>query len=105
MLSLVAEVLRGMNKGTTKVPGQRAYLSQRKCTTRHASHNVTFVGKYKECPEMRNKKGVDSSINLASESRQPLYLKDNIQDSTYDLVMDLECSFHITPNKEVMFTT
>lgn len=61
----------------------------------------------RECPDKGKSKGSNSSsVNVASAKvvkREPLILTASVQDTRDEWVLDSGASFHITPNKEVLF--
>ena len=58
-----------------------------------------------ECPQRNNRQqGSGDSVNTVSASRQqPLVLTVSTQDTKDDWVLDSGCSFHITPQRNVLF--
>lgn len=55
----------------------------------------------RECPKKKTNKP-SSSANVATEPHQPLVLTASTQDQGKEWNMDSGCSFHLTPNKEIL---
>ena len=56
----------------------------------------------RDCPERKDQRA-SSSANVAQEKEFPMILTASMQDTKDEWVLDLGCTFHITPNKEVLF--
>lgn len=56
----------------------------------------------RDCPDMKNWKQ-NESANLAQEKDQPMVLTASLQDPKKEWVLDSGCTFHITPDKDVLF--
>ena len=54
----------------------------------------------KQCPE---RKKPSNSVNIAEEKEEPLVLVASQQATKDEWVLDSGCTFHITPNKDVLF--
>lgn len=57
----------------------------------------------RECPNRGQRQPGDSSANVASEPRQPMVLRASIHSKANERVMDFGCTFHIAPNKDLLF--
>ena len=58
----------------------------------------------RECPQRQNKsQDSNDSANTVSERRQPLVLTVSTLDSKQGWVLDSGCSFHINPQRDVMY--
>ncbi|KAG7535610.1 hypothetical protein ISN45_Aa08g030180 [Arabidopsis thaliana x Arabidopsis arenosa] len=55
----------------------------------------------RECPK-KNTNKPSSSANVATKPHQPLVLTASTQDQGKEWIMDSGCSFHLTPNKEIL---
>lgn len=56
----------------------------------------------RDCPERKHQRAT-SSANVAQEKEYPMILTASVQDTKQEWVLDSGCTFHITPNKEVLF--
>lgn len=57
----------------------------------------------RECPNRGQRNNGEQEVNAATKIRQPLVLTASIHDSRKEWVLDSGCTFHITPDKEVLF--
>ena len=58
----------------------------------------------RECPQRQNKsQDSNDSANTVSERRQSLVLTVSTLDSKQEWVLDSGCSFHITPQRDVLY--
>ncbi|CAA7059578.1 unnamed protein product [Microthlaspi erraticum] len=93
----------GKDKGKTKDQGGRS-----KSRNKNGKKGTCFIcgkeGHWKrECPMRGQKQNESSSVNTVAEIKQPLVLTVSSQYTKDEWVMDSGCTFHITPNKELMF--
>ena len=93
-------------RGRSKSRGQR---SQSKPRANKDGKTACFICKKeghwkRECPQRQNKsQDSNDSANTVSERRQPLVLTVSTLDSKQEWVLDFGCSFHITPQRDVLY--
>ena len=56
----------------------------------------------RDCPERKEQKS-SSAANIVEENEFPMILNASMQDTQEEWVLDSGCTFHITPNREVLF--
>ena len=57
----------------------------------------------RDCPNRGQRNNGEQAVNAVTEIRQPLVLTASIPDSRKEWVLDSGCTFHITPDKDVLF--
>ncbi|WZZ71194.1 hypothetical protein YC2023_082564 [Brassica napus] len=57
----------------------------------------------RDCPNRGQRNNGEQEVNASTEVKQPLVLIANIHDSRKEWVLDSDCTFHITPDKDVLF--
>lgn len=94
------------HKGRSK---SRDHKSKSKLKANKDGKTTCFIcgkeGHWKrECPQRNNRQHSPSdSVNTASSSRQPLVLTVSTQDNQNEWILDSGFSFHITPQRDVLF--
>ena len=53
--------------------------------------------------KQRTKNNGEQAVNTVTQIKQPLVLKPSLHDSRKEWVLDSGCTFHITPDKDVLF--